>query len=72
MPSLLVIVAAVIAGFAIGKNFEAAHEAHERFTSYRHRTRKSLDTWVKDTVTTTRQVSGIVLVLVIVFRLYFS
>jgi len=40
------------AGLFIGSRFERAHDAHERFSSYRVRTNNSLGAWLKSIIVT--------------------
>lgn len=61
MPSLLVILVAVVVGLFVGRRVEGAHDAHVRFTSYRSRTMGSLRAWCKATIVTGLEVGGVLL-----------
>ena len=61
--SIILILIALGAGLFIGSRFEGAHDAHQRFSSYRTRTNKSLAEWLKGTTVTT--ISVVVLVLLL-------
>lgn len=58
------ILIALGAGLFVGSRFEGAHDAHQRFSSYRVRTNASLGTWFKSTI-----VAGIAVV-ALIFLLY--
>jgi len=63
--SVILILIAFGAGLFIGRRFESAHDAHQRFSSYRTRTNKSLAEWLKGTTVTTISVAVLVLLLVL-------
>jgi hypothetical protein len=64
--SAFVIMIALGAGLLIGSRFESAHNAHERFNSYRVRTNASLSTWLKSTIGVGLEVAALVLVLYVI------
>jgi hypothetical protein len=45
--SIILILIALGAGLFIGARFESAHDAYQRFSSYRTRTNESLGAWLK-------------------------
>jgi hypothetical protein len=61
--SIILILIALGAGVFIGSRFESAHDAHQRFSSYRTRTNKSLSEWLKGATVTTISVAVLVLLL---------
>jgi len=62
--SIILILIGLGAGLFIGDRFERAHDAHQRFSSYRTRTNKSLGDWLKSATVTS------ISVVVLVFLLY--
>ena len=66
--SIILILIALGAGLFIGDRFERAHDAHQRFSSYRTRTNKSLGDWLKGTTVTS--ISVVVLALLIYLFLF--
>jgi hypothetical protein len=67
--SSLIIPAAIIiiTVYSVGRLTERAHDAHRRFTSYRHRTNAELGVWLKDSVLATL---AWLVILVMVFVVY--
>jgi VanZ family protein len=50
MPAIIAILIALGAGIFIGRHLEGARESHEHFNSYRARTMKGFNDWVKNTI----------------------
>ncbi len=47
---IIAILIALSAGLFVGSRFEGAHDAHQRFSSYRVRANASLGAWLKRTI----------------------
>lgn len=67
MPSLLVILIAVVVGVFVGRRIEGAHDAHVRFTGYRSRAIGSLHAWWKATIVTGLEVGGVILAVYLLY-----
>jgi len=64
---LLAVLIVMTAGIALGRSYAAAHTAHQRFTSYRHRTNANLRTWVTKAGSTTLFVIVVGLALLLLY-----
>jgi hypothetical protein len=64
------ILIALGAGLYVGSRFEGAHDAHQRFSSYRVRTNASLGTWFKSTIVAWIGLVALILLLYLLFHLH--
>jgi hypothetical protein len=70
MPALFAILIVLGVGLFIGSRYEAAHDAHRLFTSYRLRAIRGLSDWVKKTIATGLGIIGLAVALFLVYNLH--
>ena len=66
--SIILILIALGAGLFIGRRFEGAHDAHQRYSSYRARTSESFGSWFRNTIISS--ISILCLILALYFLLF--
>ncbi len=65
--SVTLILIALAAGLLVGRLFESAHDAHQRYNSYRIRAGESLSAWLKNTVISSISILAVIFALYLLF-----
>jgi hypothetical protein len=64
---VILILIALAAGLLVGRLFESAHDAHQRYNSYRIRASESLSAWFKSAVISSISVLAVIFALYLLF-----
>jgi hypothetical protein len=67
---IIAILIALGTGLFVGSRLEGAHDAHQRFSSYRVRTNASLGTWLKKAITAIIGTFALILLLYLLLFLF--